>query len=153
MQAAKQARVVTRRFLSAVRPASGPDTDAVLLVASELVTNAVRHAGGVSRFRLVAGPGTVTVRVEVASAAASQPQRSNSGEPSGFGWRLVRELSEDVEVSTRPGGKSVGGDAHWAAGDAVSGLLKVVRERGGNGTLRGRPWSLPLAERVLMVTV
>ncbi|MFF8589308.1 transposase family protein [Streptomyces althioticus] len=34
-----------------------------------------------------------------------------------------------------------------------SGLLKVVRERGGNGTLRGRPWSLPLAERVLMVAV
>ncbi|MFF4576445.1 transposase family protein [Streptomyces sp. NPDC001410] len=34
-----------------------------------------------------------------------------------------------------------------------SGLLKVVRERGGNGTLRGRPWSLPLAGRVLMVAV
>ncbi|MFM9613014.1 transposase family protein [Streptomyces niveiscabiei] len=34
-----------------------------------------------------------------------------------------------------------------------SGLLKVVRERGGNGTLRGRPWSLPLAERVLIVAV
>ncbi|MFJ9721293.1 transposase family protein [Streptomyces sp. NPDC101209] len=34
-----------------------------------------------------------------------------------------------------------------------SGLLQVVRERGGNGTLRGRPWSLPLAERVLMVAV
>ncbi|MCG7210069.1 transposase family protein [Streptomyces arenae] len=34
-----------------------------------------------------------------------------------------------------------------------SGLLKVVWERGGNGTLRGRPWSLPLAERVLMVAV
>jgi hypothetical protein len=33
----------------------------------------------------------------------------------------------------------------------LSGLLKVVRERG--GTLRGRPWSLPLAERVLMVAV
>lgn len=32
-------------------------------------------------------------------------------------------------------------------------LLKVVRERGGNGTMRGRPWSLPLAERVLMVAV
>lgn len=32
-------------------------------------------------------------------------------------------------------------------------MLKVVRERGGNGTLRGRPWSLPLAERVLMVAV
>lgn len=34
-----------------------------------------------------------------------------------------------------------------------SGLSKVVRERGGNGTLRGRPWSLPLADRVLMVAV
>ncbi|TGZ14129.1 hypothetical protein DV517_56120 [Streptomyces sp. S816] len=34
-----------------------------------------------------------------------------------------------------------------------SSLLKVVRERGGNGTLRGWPWSLPLGERVLMVAV
>ncbi|MEU6195949.1 transposase family protein [Streptomyces sp. NPDC047061] len=34
-----------------------------------------------------------------------------------------------------------------------SGLLKVVRKRGGSGTLRGRPWALPLAERVLMVAV
>jgi len=32
-------------------------------------------------------------------------------------------------------------------------LLKVVRERGGNGTLRGWPWWLPLAERVLVVAV
>ncbi|AOR35964.1 hypothetical protein BFF78_37305 [Streptomyces fodineus] len=32
-------------------------------------------------------------------------------------------------------------------------LLKVVRERGSNGTMRGRPWSLPLAERVQMVAV
>ncbi|MEV0093778.1 transposase family protein [Streptomyces sp. NPDC050738] len=32
-------------------------------------------------------------------------------------------------------------------------LLRVVWERGGNGTLRGRPWSLSLAERVLIVAV
>lgn len=32
-------------------------------------------------------------------------------------------------------------------------LLKAVRERGGNGTTLGRPWSLPLAERVLLVAV
>lgn len=32
-------------------------------------------------------------------------------------------------------------------------LLKAVRERGGNGTHWGRPWCLPLAERVLIVVV
>ncbi|MFD5065851.1 transposase family protein [Streptomyces sp. NPDC058394] len=32
-------------------------------------------------------------------------------------------------------------------------LLKVVRERGDNGTMMGRPWCLPLGERVLLVAV
>ncbi|WP_371102744.1 hypothetical protein [Streptomyces sp. PU_AKi4] len=32
-------------------------------------------------------------------------------------------------------------------------LLKAVRDRGGNGTPRGRPWCLPLADRVLVVAV
>ncbi|ARF52875.1 hypothetical protein B1H19_00465 [Streptomyces gilvosporeus] len=30
-------------------------------------------------------------------------------------------------------------------------LLKVVRERGGNGPGGGRPWRLPLADRALLV--
>lgn len=106
-QTAERARDMTRGFLSAVAARVGAETDAVLLVVSELVTNAVRHAGGVTRFRLVAGPGTVTVTVEDASATVPQPQRSNAREPGGFGWQLVRELAEDVEVSTRPGGKTV----------------------------------------------
>ena len=33
------------------------------------------------------------------------------------------------------------------------GLLKAVRERGGGGPRIGRPWCLPLADRVLMVAV
>ncbi|MEU5322886.1 ATP-binding protein [Streptomyces sp. NPDC021056] len=106
-QTAKRARDLTRGFLSAVAAPAGDDTDAVLLVVSELVTNAVRHAGGVTQFRLVAGPGAVTVTVEDASATAPSLQRSNADEPGGFGWQMVRELSEDVEVSTRPGGKTV----------------------------------------------
>lgn len=32
-------------------------------------------------------------------------------------------------------------------------LLRVVREGGGNGPGGGRPWRLPLAERVLLVAV
>jgi hypothetical protein len=37
--------------------------------------------------------------------------------------------------------------------DQFGRLLRAVRDRGGNGTLRGRPWGLPLAERVLVVAV
>jgi hypothetical protein len=33
----------------------------------------------------------------------------------------------------------------------LEGLLRVVRERGGNGPGGGRPWCLPLADRVLLV--
>lgn len=33
------------------------------------------------------------------------------------------------------------------------GLVRVVRERGGNGPGGGRPWCLPLADRVLLVAV
>lgn len=32
-------------------------------------------------------------------------------------------------------------------------LLRAVRERGGNGPGDGRPWCLPLADRVLLVAV
>ncbi len=32
-------------------------------------------------------------------------------------------------------------------------LLKVVRERDGNGPGGGRPWCFPLADRVLLVAV
>lgn len=32
-------------------------------------------------------------------------------------------------------------------------LLRAVRERGGEGTNLGRPWCLPLGERVLLVAV
>jgi hypothetical protein len=32
-------------------------------------------------------------------------------------------------------------------------LLKVVRERGGNGTGGGRPWCLSLSDRALLVAV
>ncbi|MFG2127081.1 transposase [Streptomyces sp. NPDC048751] len=37
--------------------------------------------------------------------------------------------------------------------DRFEKLLRVVRERGGNGPGGGRPWCLPLAERVLLVAV
>ncbi|QIP83177.1 ATP-binding protein [Streptomyces sp. Tu 2975] len=106
-QTAERARDATRGFLAAVAPASRPEVDAVLLVVSELVTNALRHAGGVTRFRLVAGPGTVTVSVDDPSRVAPRPLSRDVGRPGGFGWHLVRALSAEVQVRIRPGGKTV----------------------------------------------
>ncbi|MER5961552.1 transposase [Streptomyces sp. NPDC002057] len=37
--------------------------------------------------------------------------------------------------------------------DRFAKLMKVVKERGGNGPGGGRPWRLPLADRVLLVAV
>ncbi|GGT08178.1 ATP-binding protein [Streptomyces kurssanovii] len=106
-QTAERARDATRRFLASVAPASMPEADAVLLVVSELVTNALRHAGEVTRFRLEARPGTVTVSVDDPSRAAPCALPRDVERPGGFGWHLVRSLSAEVQVRIRPGGKTV----------------------------------------------
>src|SRR3954447_8552539 len=59
VRTAEQAQDVARGFLRGAAPDGGSAVDAVLLVVSELFTNAVRHAGGVSEFGREAGRGTV----------------------------------------------------------------------------------------------
>ncbi|MEN8654571.1 ATP-binding protein [Streptomyces sp. 21So2-11] len=59
-----RARQAARTFTDCLAPAPGPDTaDTLVLVVSELVTNALRHGGGCCTLRLSAGPGTVTAAV------------------------------------------------------------------------------------------
>ncbi|MCT9081347.1 ATP-binding protein [Streptomyces fulvoviolaceus] len=106
-QVVERARDVARGFLSAIGPGIGGEAGTVLLVVSELVTNAVRHAGGVTGFRLASGPGTVTVIVEDASCSPPCPRVTGPAEPGGFGWQLVQDLSLDVQVQVRADGKTV----------------------------------------------
>lgn len=103
-----EARRATEDYL--VRACAWVDLTGVLLVVSELVTNAVRHAGGVTGFRLEVGMGTVTVAVQDASPAPPRPLPTDAREPGGFGWHLVQELSADVQVHVHSTGKTV-----WAA--------------------------------------
>ncbi|BBC95434.1 ATP-binding protein [Streptomyces rochei] len=79
----------------------------MLLVVSELVTNAERHAGGVKGFRLAAGPGSVVVTVSDASTDPPRLSRTNAFQPGGFGWYLVQELATDITVEVHSQGKSV----------------------------------------------
>lgn len=108
-QTGDQAREITRGFLRAVRPgAAAADVDAVLLGVSELVTNAVRHAGGVTDFLLEPRRGGIVVAVSDASVRRPRKVEINPAVPGGFGWLLVRELASEVIVTLSPGrGKTV----------------------------------------------
>ncbi|GGL18583.1 ATP-binding protein [Streptomyces flaveus] len=107
VRTAEQARNIARGFLLVSAPNGGSGAEAVLLVVSELFANAVQHAGGVTGFRLEAGPGTVTVAVDDASTRPPRPHSLDPRTPGGFGWHLVQELSADVQVKVHAGGKTV----------------------------------------------
>ncbi|MFI5801901.1 ATP-binding protein [Streptomyces sp. NPDC051561] len=102
-----RARKAARAFAESLSPAPAPDTaESLVLVVSELVTNAVRHGGGRYTLALSASPETLTVCVGDRSTVRPQartPDLSDGG--GGFGWHLVELLADEVTV--RPG-QSVG---------------------------------------------
>ncbi|MEW1887901.1 ATP-binding protein [Streptomyces sp. NPDC048567] len=80
-----------------------------LLVTSELVTNAVVHAGGVTGFAAeLTGDG---LRITVSDASPDLPvveAGSAAGWVSGgYGWTLVCRLAERVAIDVGPRGKSI----------------------------------------------
>ncbi|MGC5005496.1 ATP-binding protein [Streptomyces sp. NBC_00353] len=104
---AQRARKMTRDFLSGIAPQDGAEVDAALIVVSELVTNALRHAEGVTGFRLRTVAETLTICVDDASSEQPRTRQSQPWEPGGFGWPLVQRLSKAVRVDTSPDGKTV----------------------------------------------
>ena len=89
-----------------------PDGDDVaVLLTSELATNAVRHADGDLRLRVVRRPGGLRVEVHDRDATAlprlgARPEGQDLAE-GGRGLRLVAELSTRWGVETIAGGKQV----------------------------------------------
>ncbi|MEU2507766.1 ATP-binding protein [Streptomyces sp. NPDC007863] len=95
-------------------PAAGADRRAaaedVLLVVSELVTNACLHAEGPERLRVVRL--ATTVRLEVTDRGAGQPAPRTphrAGRPGGHGMFIVQRLCLDWGIQRMPGapGKTV----------------------------------------------
>ncbi|MBT2400877.1 ATP-binding protein [Streptomyces sp. ISL-100] len=103
-------REIARAFANSLSPALGADVaDTLVLVVSELVTNAVRHGGGRYTLELSAGPDAV-------SAAVSDPNPSPprevtpdlNGGSGGFGWHMVHRLTDCVTITPGPGpGKTI----------------------------------------------
>lgn len=109
--AVADARETTRAFLDALgRPALDPEAaDTVVLVVSELVTNALRHGGGTCALRLTAHPHLIEVAVDDPSPRAPRMRTPDlNGGTGGFGWGMVNRLARATSVTGRPaGGKTV----------------------------------------------
>ncbi|MFD3654223.1 ATP-binding protein [Streptomyces sp. NPDC058620] len=88
-------------------PAAGADRRAaaedVLLVVSELVTNACLHAGGPEELRIACTP--KVLRVEVVDQGAGEPAPRTphrAGRPGGHGMFIVQRLCLDWGVTRAP---------------------------------------------------
>lgn len=104
---AAEARAAARDFMASVGYGDERQAEAVLLVVSELVTNALRHAHGVTALRLDHSDRGLTVSVY---DAADEPPRTlplDPARPGGFGLHLVRDLAGRLDVEWCPGGKRV----------------------------------------------
>ncbi|CAM5330234.1 ATP-binding protein [Streptomyces avidinii] len=104
------ARESTRHFLHDLQPVVAAEVaDTVILVVSELVTNALRHSGGTCTLALTAHPCGVEVAVHDDSPRAPRMRTPDLiGSAGGFGWPMVNHLARSTAVVRRPnGGKTV----------------------------------------------
>ncbi|MFK0223677.1 ATP-binding protein [Streptomyces vinaceus] len=101
-----RARTMAEAVLSTMSlPARAVDD--VLVVVSELVGNARRHAGGATAFTVTARTGTLTVTVSDTSSRVPELQAWAPERAGGFGWRLVNDLTDALTIRLHPGGKTI----------------------------------------------
>ncbi|MFF3215447.1 ATP-binding protein [Streptomyces sp. NPDC002886] len=78
-----------------------------LLVTSELVTNAIRHGGGLTAFRTeITGE---ALRVDVSDTSPHTPTARAAApeQPGGFGWPLIQRLAAHVDIHSHSRGKTI----------------------------------------------
>ncbi len=104
------ARDTARDFVEGLtRPVAADAADTVVLVVSELVTNALRHGSGTCALDLTEHPGSIEVAVHDDSAHAPQMRTPDLlGDTGGFGWPMVNRLAHATYVThSSAGGKTV----------------------------------------------
>ncbi|MEE1735200.1 ATP-binding protein [Streptomyces sp. BE147] len=103
-------RESTRDFLDGLdRPITAEAADTVVLVVSELVTNALHHGGGTCILNLTAHPDSIEVAVQDTSPLAPRMRTPDrTGGTGGFGWPMVNHLARTTAVTRQAaGGKTV----------------------------------------------
>ncbi|MFI5672848.1 ATP-binding protein [Streptomyces sp. NPDC051704] len=104
------ARDSARHFLTDLLPAVAAETaETVIMVVSELVTNALRHGGGTCTMGLAAHPDSVEVAVHDSSPRTPRMRTPDlNGGTGGFGWPMVNRLAHTTTVTPHPaGGKTI----------------------------------------------
>ncbi|MEU1420077.1 ATP-binding protein [Kitasatospora sp. NPDC005751] len=100
----------TRVFLDGlVHPLAAEAADTAVLVVSELVTNALRHGGGICTLNLTERPDSIEVAVDDPSLQSPRMRGPDlDGAAGGFGWPMVNRLARATTVTPGPsGGKTV----------------------------------------------
>ncbi|MGW9454331.1 ATP-binding protein [Streptomyces sp. NPDC055632] len=104
------ARDRARSFLDGLMPALASEAaDTVVLVVSELVTNALRHGGGTCVLDLTAHRDSIEVAIGDPNPQAPRMRTPDlNGGTGGFGWPMVNHLARVTAVTRhRAGGKTV----------------------------------------------
>jgi two-component sensor histidine kinase len=97
-----------RRFASDAAAALPPDVvDIVALLATELATNAILHAGTSFEFAIEVSPDKVTLCVSDDSAVTPTVKHYKPQDVTGRGLALVEALAARWGVDTTPTGKTV----------------------------------------------
>ncbi|MFL6180099.1 MAG: ATP-binding protein [Actinomycetes bacterium] len=98
----RRARQLTRSTLN-----GRECVDLAELVVSEMVTNALQHAGGVCTLRLQYWPGRVRLEVEDGNPVLPVPSRSppDAMQSSGRGLRVIEAVTDRNGANELPDGK------------------------------------------------
>ncbi|MCY0963440.1 ATP-binding protein [Streptomyces sp. H27-H5] len=111
--AAARARVcdLLRRAGISLDSVTAADT---LLVTSELVTNAIRHGGGLTAFHTEIADDTLLLSVADANPHAPEPRTGTPDRPGGYGWPLIKRLTERVDIRSHLDGKTISAELRLA---------------------------------------
>ncbi len=132
-----------RRFAYEVAEEWGIDAADIVLVVSELATNAVRHAGSSFSVCLALGEGTVQIEVSDADAEVPRAGAPAAGPSGGRGLLVVERLARSWGSRPKPGaGKVVRVElaVRRLAGRAGS-PTEGERHPATTGELRRRRWT------------
>ncbi|MEV6476388.1 MULTISPECIES: ATP-binding protein [unclassified Streptomyces] len=106
MTACAGARAVITALLQPLKHASRQAEADAHLAVSELISNALRHGGGLTGFKADLDPAATRLRLQVEDPSPEPPRRRlvpDPETPGGRGWAIVKRIATTCSVAVLPG--------------------------------------------------